>query len=449
MSLYNSHAMDNKKQKLLIEYLMSSPDTFAICQSIVQPEYFDPELRPTVTFLKKYYDEYSTTPDATQIEAETGVEVERREVTRDQVEYTTTEIESFCRRKAIERAVLASPKLIEEGDYGTLETQIRDAVLVSLQRNLGLRYFDNPEERLQRMLNENPVEPTGWTEIDELLFGGLSRKELLLVSANSGGGKSITLANLGLNFVLRGLNVLYISLELAEDVVAQRYDTMLTGISRKDWKGRVSEIATKVQSVAVGAGILDIVQMPSATKASEIQSYLKEYFLYYNMMPDLLIVDYLDKMTPNERIDLSDVWTKDKLVSEQVRDLGVKHNMFIATASQLNREAVKASHHDHSHIAGGISKINESDVYWSIVMTESMKAAGQIAFTLQKTRNSDGVGKTVYLKWDGKHLRILDQDESDGGGLQFKKKEKNIADELLDTPSGGGKDLLSLMTSLK
>lgn len=441
--------MDDKKQKLLIEYLMSSSDTFAICQGIVKPNYFDPELRSTVKFIKDYYEKYNTTPNADQIEAETGIEVKRQNITRDQIEYTTSEIETFCRRRAIEEAVLSSVKLIENNDYGTLEKQIRDAVMVSLHKNLGLRYFDDPEERLRRMLEENLVEPTGWSEIDELLFGGISRKELLLVSANSGGGKSITLANLGFNFIGRGLNVLYISLELAEDVVAQRFDTMFTGISRKDWKSNVSEITTRIQNESRDKGVLDIIQMPSGTTANDILAYLKEYYLHYSMMPDLLILDYLDKMNPNEKIDLGNVWTKDKLVAEQLRDIGVRYDMFIATASQLNREAVNATHHDHSHIAGGISKINESDVYWSIVMTESMAAAGQIAFTLLKTRNSDGVGKTVYLKWDGKRLRILDQDEK-GSGLNFKKREKvEKVEEVFETPGEGGNRLLDLMSSLK
>lgn len=441
--------MDNKKQKLLIEYLLSSTDTFAICQGIVQPEYFDPEYRTSVRFIKDYFEQYNTTPDPVQVEAEAGVEFNKRQITRDQLLYTTTEIETFCRRRAIERAVLASPKLIEAGDYGTLENNIKEAVMLSLHRNLGLRYFDDPEERLRRMLEANPVQSTGWKEVDELLFGGISRKELLLVSANSGGGKSITLSNLGFNFMQQGLNVLYVSLELSEDVVAQRFDTMFTGISRRDWKAHVSEITTRLASEKEGSGVLDIIQMHSGTTANQIKAYLKEYYLHYNMMPDLLILDYVDKMYPNEKIDMSDVWTKDKLVSEQLRDIGIEYNMFVATASQLNREAVKASHHDHSHIAGGISKINESDVYWSIVMTESMKAAGQMAFTFQKTRNSDGVGKTVYMKWDGKHLRILDQDSDTKGGLSFNKKEKTATSELLDTPSEGGNRLLDLMSSLK
>lgn len=436
--------MNNKKQKLIIEYLLSSPDTFAICQSIVEPEFFDPELRSSVKFIKDYYSNHSTTPSLKQIDAETDVKLSPPEIVQqDEIQYTINEIETFCKRRALEKAVLSSPKLIEEGDYGTLEKNIREAILISLNRNLGLRYFDDPEARLERMMNESPVHSTGWNDVDDLLFGGISRKELLLVSANSGGGKSITLSNLGFNFMIAGMNVLYISLELSEDVVAQRFDTMVTGISRRDWKQHKSEIATQVVEVGKEAGVIDIIQMSSGTKANQIESYLKEYYLHYKMMPDLLILDYIDKMSPNEKVDASDVWTKDKLVSEQLRDLGVKYNMFIATASQLNRDAVKATAHDHSHIAGGISKINESDIYWSIIMNDTMKAKGEIMFDMQKTRNSDGVGKKVYLKWDNKHLRILDKDKD--AGLTFKKKS-SVNDDLLidnDTQPTGLEGLIS------
>jgi replicative DNA helicase len=327
-----------------------------------------------------------------------------------------------------------------------METTIREAILVSLNRNLGLRYFDGVEERLKRMLEESPVLSTGWKAVDEELFGGISRKELLLVSASSGGGKSITLSNLAFNMIHQGYNVLYLSLELAEDVVAQRFDTMFTGISRKVWKQHISEITTRVSAAQEGVGKLDIKLMPSGTTANQMKSYLREFYLHYGMMPDVLIIDYIDKMSPNEKVDASDVWTKGKLVSEQARDLGVEYNMAIATASQLNREAHKATRVGHEHIAGGISKINESDVYWSINMSDTMKAQHQCAFTFQKTRNSDGVGNTVYLKWDGAHLRILDEDDKGGlNSLQFNRKEQNDVDT---NSTSEGNSLLDLMSSV-
>lgn len=435
--------MDNSKQKLLIEYLISSKDVFAICQAIIEPGYFVPEFRNAVTFIKKYYTTYNTTPEPAQIKAETGVELVQRDIQRDQIEYTTAEIEKFCKESAFESAILSAPKLKQEGKMEEVQTRVRDALMISLNRNLGLRYFDDPNQRLQRMLHEDPVHTTGWKEVDDLIGGGIARRELLLLSANSGGGKSITLANLTYNFLHEKQNALYITLELAEDIVAQRFDAMFTGVTRQEWQSRISEITTQLRIEKENCGILDIVQMRSGTRPREIQAYLKEYYLHHGIMPDLLVVDYLDKMYPNEKIDLGDVWTKDKLVSEQLRDIGVEHNMFVATASQLNRDAVKAAHHDHSHIAGGISKINESDIYISIRMTPEMMAAGQCTFTLQKTRNSAGVGKSIYLKWIGKRLRIVDDNEPTPT-LQFKKKTDNP----IESSSTGGERLLDLMSSL-
>jgi hypothetical protein len=210
-----------------------------------------------------------------------------------------------------------------------------------------------------------------------------------------------------------GLNVLYISLELDEDIVAQRFDSMLTGISRKVWKEKVEEVSTRLHAAAGDEkmGILDIIQMPSGTTAYQIRAYLKEFNLHYNMMPDLVVLDYLDNMSPNEHVSADNVFEKDKRSSEQLRQIGVDYNMYMATASQLNRSAVGATDHDHAQIAGGISKINVADVYWSIIFTEQMRAMNKIIFILQKTRNSDGLGRQIHLKWEPKYLRIVDEDD--------------------------------------
>jgi sulfur relay (sulfurtransferase) DsrC/TusE family protein len=443
--------MDNKKQKLLIELLISSPDTFALCQGIVEPSYFDPEFQNAVKFVKEYYDEYNTTPNPQQIEAESGQHLEKREVRRDEVLYCANEIESFCKHRAMEKAILSSIDDVNNKNFGAVEQKIRDAIMVSLNRDLGIRYYEDPEKRLQAMLTGGSVVSTGWTEVDEALYGGLSRKELLLVSANSGGGKSICLANLAMNMSEQGFNILYASLELSEEIIAQRFDTMVTGISRKEWKHHASEIALRVQEAGQNKGHIDIKQFPVGTNAIQIHAYLKEYYLQYGFMPDLLVLDYVDLMHPNEKnIDAGSLWVKDKLCSEQLRDIGVRHNLMVATASQLNRSAVGATHQTHDQIAGGISKINTADVYWSIVMNESQKAKGEICFHFQKTRNSDGVGKTIYLTWIAKHLRIVDREDKGSGPFTFvrKQKDKNIAlrESIVgDMPTGDG--LAGLLTS--
>lgn len=386
---------------------MSSPDTFALCNGILVPSYFDPEYRKTVEFIKGYYENYSNTPDIDLIEAETGVELKKREVTRDQIKYCSEEVEQFCRRKALMQAIVKAPEFIEKGDEGSMEQMIRDAMAVSLSRDLGTSYFENPSERLEALLTEPPRTTTKWTQFDELIGGGLARTELLLFSANSGGGKSVALANLALNFVSQGLNVLYLSLELSETMIAQRFDMMLTGIPTVAWRENMKEISASLNQIAPHMGNLTIKRMSTGTNANNIRAYLKEFELKNGFVPDLLIVDYLDIAGPNGKVSGDNVFEKDKQAAEQIRDILFDYNMFGATASQQNRGAIEATELNQGHIAGGISKVNTVDIYCSVVLTPSMKAAGEVGFTFLKTRSSDGVGKTIYMTWDNDSLRIL------------------------------------------
>jgi len=395
------------KQQLLLEYLVSSPDTFALCKGIIEADYFDPEYRKTVSFLHDYYDKYNSTPDVVQIEAETGVELQPRQVTRDQIKYCSEEIEQFCKRKALEKAILASAALIEQGDAGKIDTMIRDAVSVSLSKDLGVDYFADPQSRLEKLLQDAPRTTTKWPLFDEQIGGGLARTEMLLFSANSGGGKSVALANLALNFAVQGLNVLYISLELSETMIAQRFDMMLTGIPTVVWRENMKEITSSINQLAPHMGKLVIKRMETGTNANAIRGYLKEFELKHGYVPDLLIVDYLDIAGPNEKVSADNVFEKDKRTAEQLRDILFDYNMFGATASQQNRSAIEAAELNQGHIAGGISKVNTVDVYCSVILTPSMKAAGEVGFTFLKTRSSDGVGKTIYLTWDNNSLRIL------------------------------------------
>lgn len=396
---------NNKKQKLLLEYLVSSPDTFALCKAITKPEYFDPEFRKSVEFIHEYYDKYHTTPDPAQISAETGFDLTKQVITRDKIKFCSDEIETFCKRKAMQQAVFKAPALIAEEKYSEVEKLIRDAVTMSLNRDLGVSYFEGRRERLEQRAKEPDRTSTGWPQMDALLAGGLARTEMILFSANSGGGKSITLANLGVNFLAQKLNVLYISLELSEALIEQRFDTMYTGVSSVVWRSKVDEIATTIEDLGPHMGKLTIKHMASGTTSNQIRAYLKEFELKYGYIPDLLILDYLDIMGSNDRV-LDNVSEADKQKAEQLREIGFDYNMYIATASQQNRSAVEAQELNHSHIAGGLTKINTVDWYLSIIMNAAMKVAGEIGFAMLKSRSSDGVGKSIYLKWDNNSLRV-------------------------------------------
>lgn len=319
---------------------------------------------------------------------------------------------------------------------------IKEAVTVSITRNLGIDYFTDPLERIEAMKKTADYIGTGFPEFDELIGGGMMKRQLIMFMANSGGGKSIVMSNFACNLLEKGYNGLYISLELYEDVVSKRFDSMITGVSPKEWDSKTTEIVHYINKKASSHGKLFIKYMPTGTTTNQIRAYIKEFELLNGYIPDFIVVDYIDLMGTNEKVSADNVFEKDKRSSEQLRTLGVEYNMLVITASQQNRSAVDATTINHSHIAGGISKINTSDLVVSIIFGEPQRAGGEIGFQFVKTRNSDGVNKFVYLGWDRKSLRIknLDGKKSTTSSLTI---DKNNVPPTFEKPQSGG--LLGLM----
>lgn len=404
--------MDINKQRLLLRFLISSSDLFTLTNPIIKPEYFDPEVRRAVKFIQQYYEEYRALPIPDQIEAETSVALVPADITTDMHRYCVDEVENFCKRKAMEHAVLQSVALIEKEDYGAVENLIRDAVTVSITKTLGLDYYDNPLERLERLRTSAKPISTGWDAVDEITGGGFQRGDLVIWSANSGGGKSVTMENWADNMNNQGYHGVYFSFELNEDLISKRHDSIVTGIHQAEVLVRYKEVAAAVTNAAQKKGSLLIVQMRSPTP-NDLLAYLKEYELKYKRIPDFIVVDYIGLMRSNEKVDSGDVYTKDKLVSEALRNIGQQYNMIVATASQQNRDAIDKMELNQGNIAGGISKVDTCDVYISIIMTDAMRASGDIMFQFLKTRSSDGVGKNAHLGWDPKTLRVYNKQNSE------------------------------------
>ena len=222
--------MEIDKQKLLVAHLLSDHDLYATCHGIIKSSYFDPSIKRVVNFSQEYFEKYKNIPSVEVIKAETGMEIPTKTLTKAEVKYVSDQVEQFCKNKAIESAILGAPKLLQEGDFGKIEMNLKQAIGVSLNRDLGTDYFANPELRLKKLLDNTRLIPTGWVDVDEVLGGGVGRQELLLFGANSGVGKSIFMLNLAANLLSQGLNGIYFTLELSEEVVAQSLDSMLAGI---------------------------------------------------------------------------------------------------------------------------------------------------------------------------------------------------------------------------
>ena len=292
---------------------------------------------------------------------------------------------------------------------------IKDAVQISLQKDMGTDYFEDPRARLEGLKNSNGQVSTGWPSVDKKLYGGFNRGELNIWCAASGGGKSLFLANLGCNWALAGLNVLYLTFELSESLVAMRMDSMMTGIATREVFKNLDEVELKVKMMGKQSGSIQIKYMPSGKTCNDLRAYLKEYQVKKGFKPDILLIDYLDLMMPmSVKVSPSDLFVKDKYVAEELRNLAMETQAIVVTASQLNRSAVEEIEFDHSHISGGLSKIQTADNVIGIFTSRAMKERGRYQIQFMKTRNSSGVGQKIDLEFDLDTLRIRDLGEDEG-----------------------------------
>jgi replicative DNA helicase len=312
-----------------------------------------------------------------------------------------------------------------------VEDKIKRAVQVGLQKDMGTDYFFDPRARLLRIKDKNGQVSTGWAALDQKLFGGFNRGELNIFAGGSGAGKSLFLANLGVNFAQAGLNVIYLTLELSEELVSMRIDSMLTGIPTRDVFKQIDEIEMRVRVIGKKSGALQVKYMPSGKTANDVRAYLKEYEVKMGQRCDVLLVDYLDLLMPmSQKISAENLFIKDKYVSEELRNLAVEKNCVFVTAAQLNRGAVEEVEFDHSHISGGLSKIQTADNVFGIFTSRAMRERGKYQIQLMKTRSSSGVGQKIDLDFDIDTLRITNSDEQSDENSTSETRSSNILNSI-------------------
>ncbi|MFY0655381.1 MAG: hypothetical protein JXR12_01255 [Neptunomonas phycophila] len=410
-----------EKQTLLLQMLGSSPELFVKCANIIKSSYFDPELRKTAQFMLEYYEKYNGLPTPIQIKTETSFNFDKLELLNHEVQYCADNIEQFCRTQAVIDEVSKSALSIEKGDMEGIVERIRDAVMISLDKDMGVSFFEDEAtiaERMVERIEENNAISTGWDNIDRMVQGGWRRGELWMYSAQSGGGKSIALMNKGVSMSLRGYNVLYVTLELQEDMLTERVETMLTGPNRREEKAEKAEqLAKIICSKSKNAGRFDIKYMTAdVANSNDILAYIREYEAQHGFAPDVLLVDYLDILGTNQRVGSGlNVFEIDKLKATQLRAIGNSHyKMFMATASQENRGAINETEKSQAHVAGGLSKVNTVDYYISIIMTDGMRAMNTADFQFVKARSAGCVGQRGSMEWNGDWLTFESMKGDDG-----------------------------------
>ena len=418
-------------QKVYLEMFMTDAESFVRCQGVFDPQTFDRRLQEPAKFIKSYVEEHNALPTFDMLNAATNSDLkDPGQLQENHYDWLLQDFETFSKHKALEAAILKSADLLESGQYGACEDLVKQAVQIGLQKDLGTDYFADPRGRLEGIKDKNGQVSTGWPALDKKLFGGFNRGELNIFAGGSGSGKSLFLANLGVNWCLLGMNVLYLTFELSEALVSMRVDSMTTNIASRDIFKSIDDVEMKVKMIGKQAGAFQVKYMPTGKNANDLRAYIKEYEIKTGRKLDVVLVDYLDLMHPNAvKISAENLFVKDKYVSEELRILAMELNTVFVTASQLNRSSVEEIEFDHSHISGGISKINTADNLIGIFTSRAMRERGRYQIQLMKTRSSSGVGQKIDLEFDVDSLRIRDLGE-DEEYQEFDKRKATIYDQL-------------------
>lgn len=460
------------KQRLFIHYLLKDAETFTRCMNIIKPEYFDQELRKVVKFVMTYAEKHRKLPPKALIVSETGTDYSSpllNEATESDIlglkDWFLKDFEYFCKRQALTKEILNAASEIEKGHFEGIDSRIKEALLISLNKELGTNYFEDPKGRLSTLLDKSQMTPTGWKVVDEKLYGGLNRGEITIFAGNSGMGKSLFLQNITLNWAKQKKNVIYFTFELSEVLTSMRLDAMMSGYGTRDVVKNLDSVHHIIKRREEEYGSIQIKYMPPGTNSNDLRAYIKEYQIQTGVVPDGIAVDYLDLMHPcNKKINPSDMFIKDKYVTEELRALAAELGILCVTASQLNRSAVDEQMHDMGHIAGGISKVNTADNVITIYTSVPMRERGEYRLQFIKTRSSSGVGSTVHVKFNDVSLRITDPDDDSNlpakntSSLQdeIRAKLKNRTptpaeptSETKDTPSHSKVNSLAILNKVK
>jgi len=403
------HISDNTKKGCL--YLLKHDlEFFSEIVPLLKPEFFDfPAYKNIFIGVRDYYEKYRKIPSDVALvdfigacvfgSDPEGIDYENaiadintfdKSCIGDR-DFILDTIEEFARQRAMEAAIRKAVAILnKEGDIAQVEELVKSALLVNRNIDVGQDYFTDIIDRIARSYKEDNRDrlPTAFVTHNRNLEGGLSRKELAMVVAPPGVGKSLYLVNQGATSLLQGRNVLYVSLEMSEDKIAGRFDSVVTEIrnlktslGQLRLKERLNEVKEKTQ------GRLIIKEFPTgACNVNQLRSLLVQLKLHKDFTPDLLIVDYLELLRPNRLIDSE--YQAQQRIAEELRGLGVEYNCLVWTASQTNRQARRVPIITDSELGDSYGKIRPADWVISLNQTQEEYDEGAMRVFVMKARDS-------------------------------------------------------------
>jgi len=339
-------------------------------------------------------------------------------------EYTKSKALDFCKKQVLKDAIMKSVPLINRCSFEEIEKLITDALRLGLDNDYGYDYIKDFEERFL-VKARNPI-TTGWSKIDKITHGGLGSGELGVVIAPTGAGKSHVLVHFGAAALKAGKNVVHITLELADTVVAQRYDACLTGYNLNHLMEKKEDILEKIQDID---GQLIVKEYPTkSATVGMIKNHL-EKIRQHEMPIDMVILDYGDLVRPSggnknseKRHDLESIY-------EDLRAIAQEFKCPVITASQTNRKGLNEEVITMESISEAFNKCFVADFIISLSRTVKDKNCNIGRIFVAKNRNGpDAMIYSVFMDPSTVTIKVLEQ--ADVQEVQRnEKRDKDKRDE--------------------
>lgn len=350
---------------------------------IIRAEYFDSDANSwLLDIILTHFREYKTPPSKdvlkvkiTEIENDilkATILEQLKDVFRfmesDDLTFVKDEILKFCKNQEIKQAIMDSVSLLKHGNFDEIKTKIDSAMKAGADTNIGLEYVTDVAARYNEAARHTIT--TGWDVIDDLMDGGLAPGELGVVMAPAGIGKSWLLINIGAHAVKAGKTVIHYTLELNENYVGQRYDSVLTGIPAQNLKNYREDIEAKMLTLK---GDLIVKYYPTkSVGVMGLKAHIEKTIML-GKKPDLVIVDYGDLLKVNIKKDkheaLEDLY-------EELRGMAGEYSIPIWTASQAGRSALEDDIIEADKIASSYGKVMVADFLMSLSRKVEDKLSG-------------------------------------------------------------------------
>ena len=429
--------MENHLQTHILNHLLNNEDYCRRVVPYLRKEYFEGTHKVVFDLITKFVSQHNKLPTAKVLQLELRKISAPEDVlnnsatliteiaTKSEVdtEYLIKESENWCRDRAVHNAIMDSISIIDGKDSerteGSIPEILSEALGVSFDQQIGHDYIDDSDERFDFYTKKESRIPFDLDYLNKITKGGLPNKTLNIALAGTGVGKSLFMCHCAASVLQQGKNVLYITMEMAEERIAERIDANLMDLPIEQLQ-RIGKTAfdSKIQKIAQASiGKLIIKEYPTGSAhTGHFRALLNELRLKKNFTPDMIYIDYLNICSSSRMRGLGgsiNSYSYIKAIAEELRGLAVEFNVPIVSATQTTRSGF-------SNTDVGLEDTSESfglpataDLMFALISTEELEELGQLLVKQLKNRYNDPTKyKRFVVGVDRSRMKLYDVEES-------------------------------------